>query len=230
MSMFPFPSAMLLGGQPLVTAWNASNPQGYATVSGAIATATYVNPSSSSTGQMASATIGTRRKSSGKWYFEVTLAGAAATAVGQQVGIQPQINTNASDIYHVGGIGAGIGIGSQINAAPASGQVLCDDLNYNFNGFPRFSSGSTISVAVDLDNLLIWFGVNGQFYGWNPFAYGRPAGDPTSGTYGITIPPASYYPAYQSVAQGTGTYSQTATLNTKGGFKYTPPPGFAPWG
>jgi hypothetical protein len=132
---------------------------------------------------------GIRLKNSGKWYFEVSC---------------DQIS------YAKIGVGAPL-FDPTMYGYQQDGQKY--DENYNASAFgDSYAAGAVIGVAVDLDNLKIWFSKNGVW---------QASGDPGAGTNPAFTIPESVWRPFVSLA-----YSQvTANFGTSA-FVYDVPEGF----
>jgi hypothetical protein len=147
----------------------------------------------------------THGKSSGKWYWEVTIDVAATD--NNMVGIgtlSANINSYAgSDIYSYGYNGAG------------------GNKNYGGSGVgygDSYTANDIISVALDLDNGKIWWAKNGAW---------QASGDPAAGTNeaysGLS---GNFYPMGSPY-----TTTNAATANFGGtSLSYSPPDGFSSLG
>lgn len=78
-----------------------------------------------------------------------------------------------------------------------------------------FTSGDTISFAVDTTNGLIYFAKNGTW---------QAGGNPSSGTGGLSIAASSWFPFFSSQNSAIATANFGAAA-----FSYSIPTGFLPW-
>jgi hypothetical protein len=242
MSVVPFPGFMEAAWP--VCSWNPSNPQGFASVGGANNTVATISQTAAQGGSGIinghsnfGAVIGTVGRRTGKWYFEVALAGMNG-GCGCEIAASPQINTSAAQGYYYGKAGYGIYFGVSTNGTNQSGTTVeDDDLGYNLNNYgPGTFSNAVVGVALDTTDSLIWWSVNGAWGGLsnpNPNSnnYNPITGNPAIGVGGISISRTIYYPGFQGVLQDiTGAFAFTATLNASASsLVHTPPAGFSPW-
>jgi hypothetical protein len=119
--------------------------------------------------------LGTIATTSGKWYFEYTIAtsSASSAAIGITSNIQGTISAIGGTNY--------VGIGSYEYVWRAQGQTI------NNGSFPSYgtaaSNGDTIMCAFDVDAGKVWFGRNGTWFNSsNPSAGTSPAFAGFSGT------------------------------------------------
>jgi hypothetical protein len=140
----PFPMMMIGAGGSggsVLTTWNPSDKEAHITLSGGnlISTLAVGN-----TGGVR----GTVARSSGKYYFEVGFTFSGSPTI--QVGLAPS--------------------GKSLTALGASGFIACaraagfeGDATGGGSSFPGFVTTNVINLAVDLDNSLLWVGVNGTY-------------------------------------------------------------------
>jgi hypothetical protein len=154
--------------------------------------------------------LGTIATTSGKWYFEYTIAtsSASSAAIGITSNIQGTISAIGGTNY--------VGIGSYEYVWRAQGQTI------NNGSFPSYgtaaSNGDTIMCAFDVDAGKVWFGRNGTWFNSsNPSAGTSPAFAGFSGTvmpiFGIGTASAGFD------ANGSINFGQRP-------FAYTAPSGF----
>lgn len=144
---------------------------------------------------------GTRARSGGKHYFEVTVSDVN----GGQAGIADTAPGGAL----VGTLAAGWGY------SYGNGRIR-NNATDALTGLDTFTAG-VVCVAVDLDNDLIWFRKSGG--NWNGNASYSPGG-----TGGLAISAGSYYPACATSNAGTHTLN-TGQAPFVGGL----PSGFNIW-
>lgn len=131
------------------------------------------------------------RKSGGKFYFEVKIS---AVGGGSEVGIATAAEADSWYYLSTGQIGhngSGVASGSS------------------------FTSGDTISVAVDVSSDLIYFAKNGAW---------QAGGNPSLGTGGISIAASSWFPFFSSASSAIGIANFGATT-----LSYALPTGFVAW-
>jgi hypothetical protein len=228
--MQPFPS--MLAQQWPSSAWNLSTVQmtpsqiGVPPISVAVGgagdtVASFAKSAGGNGGfinqtQLFGAVLGTVGRRSGKWYFEVALAGMNG-AVGFEVAASPQVNSKSSQGFYFGKAGCGVYFGVQTNGSSQVGVgVENDDVGYNFTASgPSPFANAVVGCAVDLENLLIWFSVNGVWSGYKTADGSVVAGaKPATGVGGMPIVKTIYFPGFQAVVQGSSAASFTATLRT----------------
>ena len=162
--------------------------------------------------------------SQSKWYVEIKpIAGSY-----NYFGI-----INSDDIYQAGALNDSLG-GASIGQPAAIYQSNSGNKNINTVGTSfgaTFTSGDIIGMAVDLDNLKIYWSKNSAWQG---------GGDPTAGTGGITITGDTNYAVaigcYAGSASqanfGNGYFGTTAVASGNadgagyGIFEYAPPTGY----
>lgn len=199
-----FVQSLLTGWQfslSAATAWNPADTTANMTLSNGNLTATSTNFS-----------VGTRAAvglSSGKSYFEVTMATGASTA--DNVGLA----TAAANLTTTGGAGTTVVINGNIFVNGTS-----------VAAFPGIANGSIIGIAVDLTAQLIWYRI-APSGNWNNSGTANPA----TGAGGVSISAlgsAALYPVYQ-VGAATG-HSATANFGASA-FSGAVPSGFiSGWG
>ena len=179
--------------------WNPSDKGSNITLSGGDLIATHT------AGGSTDGLRGTNGKSSGKWYYEITLGVAtqsyigAANATASLSGIFGASDSNAITYY--------ANLGSIYNGA-----IIATLATY--------AAGDTIRVAVDVDAGLYWTSKTSA--GWN-----GGAGDPAAGTGGYSIASLGT-PVYI----GATMFSNGTTLTLNAGasaFIGTVPAGFSAW-
>jgi hypothetical protein len=174
--------------------WNPSDKSGNITLSNGNLTA------ASNVSECSGARC-TSYKSSGKWYWEITL-GTATTTGPLDLGV----GTSSTSLGARVGSSA-TGWGWQLNGYYGHNDV------FTANGIAAPTSGDIVSVALDLDNGKIWFGKNGT---WNG------SGDPAAGTNeafsGVT---GNLYPIIVQYHNNSWTANFGASA-----FTYTVPTGF----
>lgn len=144
------------------TTWNPSDKAALITLSNGNRTATSTGAGNNNVRSIFSA-------SSGKWYFEIAVDNT------NYLGIAPSTQSLT---------GTAISTGATCCVVASNGWVYING-SINSNISIDYSSGSTIGVAIDLDNKRIWFrqydGVNGDR--WN----GSTSNNPATNTGGISI-------------------------------------------
>lgn len=204
---FSRPPAAIGGGVPLVFGWNPEADGG---------PVLYDTGGRRAYTETLSSRIGVRAlqgRSSGKWYFEMTMtsvAGQPNSVLGLAKGTWNTANVLGSE-------NTGFGVSTHGHAVYYNGA----NSGMGAMGNPVASTASAVSqVAVDLDTGEFWFGVNGAWkYSGNPAA--------GTGEMNITVPAGEWYPAMTVESQAAlwgVTLHDRATDQT-----YTPPSGFTPW-
>lgn len=183
-----------------IVTWDPSHIQGGISLSNGNLTAT----SNVSGGNAEVGGIATQARSSGKYYFEVhvdNLSGQQFSAVA--MGISTSV-TRGSESWLL-----------QNDNGSQSSSIL----EHNGNNGPAgsyFSGGTTVGIAVDTTNNLLWMSINGSW---------QFGGDPSNGGAGISIAHESWFPEFYFVGSGTA-----VTANFGGSaFTHTKPTGFLPW-
>ena len=166
----------------------------------------------------------------GKWYWEQKIITESGSAPNYDwVGVTGRVPINDTD--YVGKHATGYG-------------YLSDDNIYNNNSATdnwgdTFGANDIMSVALDLDNLKLYFAKNGTW---------QNSGDPTTGATGTgaaytvtavaSTPAGAYFPTCGDYAGGAGVYamnfgnpsyansSDAADANGYGKFEYAPPSGY----
>ncbi len=210
--MIPFPTVQLK--QPIPAGPCKWNP-GVVTDSGSITSLFSANDnllfiSAFGGGGIATSTLGTTGKSSGKLYFEIQFEQSEAGAQG--IGIAQAVNPVSP--YKFGGSGHGVQYSSD------GSLVDVDTFGTIANYTPPIYTGAGSFVAqfaADLDSLLIWAGSNGVM-----------VGNPAAGTGGQSIIAGTYYPAIWLHPQPSTTISGDGFFS-QGQFRYGPPVGFSQW-
>jgi hypothetical protein len=118
-------------------------------------------------------------KTSGKYYFEVTVTTYAGGA-DSGMGIGTPTSTYA-------GIGGSATVGDLVYIV--SGGVWANGSNIGAIGFGNISAGKVVGIAVDMDNRKIWFRL-APSGNWNSNA----AYDPVANIGGVTIPSGTMVP------------------------------------
>jgi hypothetical protein len=140
------------------------------------------------------ATIG---KSTGKWYFEIYFTSKGTYS---WVGIADATMTTAERV----------GLTTYSWGNQSNGQFWHD--GYNWSG-QTISAGTTVMIALDLDNHKIWWGKDGTWHG---------GGDPAAGTgYSNDTLEGTLFPALTFYWTGNATANFGASA-----FAYTVPSGF----
>jgi len=177
--------------------WNSADKSANITLSGGdlIATATTGTP----------IVRGTTAKSSGKWYFEVTVG---ATATSSRVGVA---RSSA-------GLDTALG-----DDADGWGYAAAAEKVNNGSGVAygaTYAPTDVISIALDMDSGKIWWAKNGTW---------QASGDPAAGTNeAFSNVTGSIYPAWGST---NGLFGPSCTANFGAtAFAYSPPVGFSAWG
>jgi hypothetical protein len=146
--------------------------------------------------------VGTFGLSYGKWYWEITNNSSTARSL---IGVMPSGATRDADSY-LGAVG-----------------IAYDTIGYTWNrgalntGFPTFTSGDVVGIALDVDNGKIWFSKNGTWLNSGNPATGS---NPTYSSIGAT----TYFPA---TSEG-GKYEPVSVIANFGqrSFASTAPSGF----
>jgi len=149
---------------------------------------------------------GTLGKSSGKWYFEVTVTGLAGTspAYPPLIGIAGATNPLMS---------SWMGVSEYLYYASPAGSTVIWSNNFRTTYGTALTAGDVIGMAVDLDNRQIIYYRNGVSQG---VAF-------TSTTFAA----GTYYPLVTD-PNGGGSWSTTVTANFgQTAFKYSVPTGYA---
>ena len=151
----------------------------------------------------------------GKWYFEAEVTGYA---VEDQVVLGWCMANHAMNTYP-----GGDNFGWGVNWNSSNTNI---NLQYGASATPMTTTGNlsttdVIMCAIDIDNELIWFGVNGTWFDMD----GAGTGVPSTGTNGHTISGASDLPGRP--CGGTYTASDILTFRFNADdLSYTPPTGF----
>ena len=157
-------------------------------------------------------TRSTAGKSSGKYYFEVTVNQFSGSLSGDQIGI---LKTSASYI-DMNALNANVSSISLIN-----GKVWSNNGDSG-KSIGAVASSNVIGVAADLGNLKIWFRKNGG--NWNGLAIGSE--NPATNLGGAVVSAGTYSPAlFYNWVNGdgaTGNFGATA-------FGTAAPSGFTGW-
>ncbi|HKT53875.1 MAG TPA: hypothetical protein VJP88_05455, partial [Caulobacteraceae bacterium] len=157
------------------------------------------------------AAISKQGHSHGKWYAEIVVPefDGRAGAAGQlniDAAISPQIDTNLSNSFAYGEIaGMGICFGDD-SGGPNIASYDNNPGHSSVSGFGTSlsSTGGVAQVAADLDNWLVWFGMNGTWWGvdgsYNPVSGAQ--ANPSTRLHGIPIIHTIYYVGFQAVWTG----------------------------
>lgn len=165
---------------PILGTWNPSDKSASVTLSNGNLTATNAGASWSS----ARSTVG---KSSGKWYWEYTIASLGYVEVGAGIA------TSALDGRFVNPWGTGWG--GQSNTA-------------------GFGAGDVVQVAIDIDGGNIWVGKNGTWNGsGNPSTGANPY---QTGVSGTIYPMVTVYAAEATVNLGASTFQYQPPVGFNG--------------
>lgn len=148
----------------------------------------------------------TRARSTGRWYFEALVAGAADNNLSIGIGsASANINTYpGSDPY---GFAYRASLGDVVHNAALTPYGAA------------YAAGDIIGIAVDFDEKKLWFAKNGLW---------QNSGSPTSGdspAFATLTTGTAYYPlmgAYQTGNAITGRFIAAH-------FTYAPPSGFSDW-
>jgi len=188
------------------------------------------------------APTGTMGVASGKWYWEVLAvdaggSGKSATGI-RKMSVNAQMQNSSGDNA----------IGNQIGdiALEDDGDAYDGGGGWTTNSYSSsFDDGDIINVAIDLDNLDFWFGINGTWVGGsNPAgsatkvtldndgagylddgSYFTPSGCSQTGAAGVTVTMIYNFGQDSSFA-GEKTAQGNQDGNGIGDFYYTPPTGF----
>lgn len=183
-----------------IVTWDPNHIQGGISLSNGNLTAT----SSVSGGNAEVGGIATQARTVGKFYFEVhvdKVAGQQFSAIG--IGISTSVTRGAESWL------------LQNDNGSQSSSILEHNGNDGAAG-SYFSGGTTIGVAVDTTNNLLWMSINGSW---------QFGGNPSSGGAGVSIKSESWFPEFFIVGSGTA-----CTANFGGSaFTYGTPSGFIPW-
>jgi hypothetical protein len=121
---------------------------------------------------------------SGKWYFEAKATVGSGTSDRNVIGVTGELSTIALDKSYVG-------TNSTVHYQSYNGKVLKNDSDV-YTG-STYATGDIIQIALDIDNLHVYFGKNGTY---------QNSGDPTTG------------------ATGTGAVDLVALTSTTDGFYF----------
>ena len=152
---------------------------------------------------------GTMFASSGKWYYEWTpTAGSYAEAgwmtdVGGNDHVEEESDPDTTYYRGVGAAGRGVVIG---DGSPDTGPA-------------NFSNGDVVMMAIDVDTMKFWVGVNGTWYNSGDPAAGSNATGTWSARLGYAIAP--WYGCFLNTSE-TFNFGQSS-------FSHTIPTGFNPW-
>ena len=176
------------------------------------------NRTASGTPSSNSKTRGLDYKNSGKWYFEVTYTSLSGSPAHDYIGI---CNVNATTANLINGMtnAAGMRVTDQtfeVNGAATNG------------GGGSNLSGTTVCIAVDIDNALMWFKTStasswtGAFYGVGM----NPATDTAGMNISSITPSGGIYPC---AVQDTASGSTFAFNFGQSSYAGTPPTGYNNW-
>lgn len=152
---------------------------------------------------------GTMFASSGKWYYEWTpTAGSYAEAgwmtdVGGNDHVEEESDPDTTYYRGVGSAGRGVVIG---DGSPDTGPA-------------NFSNGDVVMMAIDVDTMKFWVGVDGTWYNSGDPAAGSNATGTWSARLGYAIAP--WYGCFLNTSE-TFNFGQSS-------FAHTIPTGFNPW-
>ena len=150
---------------------------------------------------LASGVRGTLGKSSGKWYYEMTVNSMENATFSPALGI-------ATSTTPLSGGAWVSGPGEYIYYGTWNGELISGNNSRAAYG-SNFYAGDVIGVAVDLDNHLVTFYRNGT----------------SQGVAFSSLPTATYFPFVSDA--GDSTYSSQETLNFgQNPFKYSVPSGY----
>jgi len=151
---------------------------------------------------------GTHFVSSGKWYYEWTSTSGSYAEAGWMTDVagndhvEEESDPDTTYYRGIGAAGRGVVIG---DGSPDTGP-------------PNFNTDDIIMMAIDIDTMEFWVGVNGTWYN---------SGDPANGTNatGTWTARLGY-----SLAPWYGLFIGSSTFNFgQSSFSYTIPTGFNPW-
>jgi hypothetical protein len=104
---------------------------------------------------------------SGKWYFEAKATVGSGSADRNVIGVTGEASTIAYDKSYTG-------TSSTVQYQSYNGEVLSNNTITEYTG-STYATGDIIQIALDIDNLHVYFGKNGTW---------QNSGDPTSGATG----------------------------------------------
>lgn len=154
----------------------------------------------------------TTSHSTGKFYFEITLAAITTQA---QFGYG---FANATELLN------GNFLGKTLNSigALADGRVFLN--NVNTTSVTPASSTNVVSIAIDFGGQLIWWRVNNS--SWN----NNGSANPATGAGGVSFSTMNAGPYFAAVTASTSTASQAGTINFGGtAYAESVPSGFGNW-
>ena len=177
-------------------------------------------------------------RTSGKWYVEFT---TRLNTNNSGVGIG---NALADFTDWGNGTAGGPGIGPAANGAGIfaydNGTIWVDGVwqsNWSGTSLNTWPSGSNVRVAIDLDNNLIWFSVNGGY--WNGVAGANPAhgiasprppsNQPQAASGGYDISAITANGPIYLWAELVGAYDAVTMNAGASAFAYSVPSGFLAW-
>ena len=183
--------------------WNPSDKHANVALSNGDLTAT------DTTGTVDAAVRSTQFKTTGKWYWEITLTDASVTASG--------INVATGDLGQVVGNpssdGAGRNNGGHNYADSPFTRVLTE--------YVTLSNGNVVNIAVDIDAGKLWYGKNGTWsYLGDPATGANPA---VTFAGGLSITPAVSVKVAEVVANfGASAFSGSVPAGFNEGWYYEP--------
>ena len=104
---------------------------------------------------------------SGKWYFEAKATVGSGSADRNVIGVTGEASTIAKNKNYTG-------TSSTVQYQSYNGEVLSNNTTIEYTG-STYATGDIIQIALDIDNLHVYFGKNGTW---------QNSGDPTSGATG----------------------------------------------
>lgn len=148
--------------------------------------------------------VSTTSKSSGKYYFEVTIG---ATANYYELGIGNSSYSTSANPGSANSAGYGSNGFLNVNSGQCSGT------------FATYGSGAVIGIAVDVTNALLYVALNNTY---------QNSSNPVSGTGGCSLGISPPY--FAALGFFAGSQSANFTVNFGNtAFVYSPPTGFSRW-
>lgn len=153
----------------------------------------------------------TTSKTSGKWYFEITVGAFSAS---------PEWSLGVADASYVIGGGHLLGQTDAHSAGyDSGGNLLANTGGTSITGQSTYTTGDVIGVAVDVPNHLIYWSKNGTF---------QNSANPAVGTGGVNYVTTTAIFAGVFENDGGGTLGVTANFGGTS-FNTSPPSGFSAW-
>lgn len=157
-------------------------------------------------------------RSSGRWYWEITIAVLAA-------GRRHALGVINGEQSLAGGLFAATPV-RPVCRYNSSGDTICGPPTWRSQQFSKFHQGDVVGVALDLDQGVLYFSSKGRWQHVSTATGATLRDDPVKGVGGLRFPAAWQQPLHAAVEVGSG---DRFTANFGGSaFRYTPPKGFGP--